>query len=439
MKRWFVGLLVLAALVLIVSPGIVGYLAEKQMQENARWADEENAEIGITTESFDRGWFSSVGRHRLVLENAELQGALGVASDRQMPSIIIDTRVDHGIVPFTSLSGSDGSLRPGLARTISTLHFDAGDGELVLIPGNIVSDIGLTGETSGRYLLEAGSYENAGVSIEWSGADIEFDLSPSAASLSVDGRIQPFSLHSETESAEFGSITFSGEQVASPYGFNTGSVNFLVNEIAVRDRQGTLKGLGNFSMDAVVELENERVNARSLVELGALTLPDVGSVDIEMDIVANKLDAASLGRITRALEEARASAGPGQGMDDFFPVIEADLQHLLTAGMELRFDRFNVSLPQGDIVSNIRLALPESDADSQFSWAGMLLVLEAAANISVSAALVDMAQTMNPQAGGLVQAGFLKQKGENYEMAAEFKSGLLTVNGVPMPIPMPGM
>jgi hypothetical protein len=35
--------------------------------------------------------------------------------------------------------------------------------------------------------------------------------------------------------------------------------------------------------------------------------------------------------------------------------------------------------------------------------------------------------------------GFLRRKGEYYTIEAAFAKGLLTVNGAPMPFPMPGM
>jgi hypothetical protein len=35
--------------------------------------------------------------------------------------------------------------------------------------------------------------------------------------------------------------------------------------------------------------------------------------------------------------------------------------------------------------------------------------------------------------------GFLRRKGDAYEMEASFKKGLLTVNGAPMPLPIPGL
>ena len=50
-----------------------------------------------------------------------------------------------------------------------------------------------------------------------------------------------------------------------------------------------------------------------------------------------------------------------------------------------------------------------------------------------------MAQAMRPEAGALVAMGFLQKDGDFYEMRAEYAKGLLTVNGAPMLIQLPGM
>lgn len=439
MKKWLVALLVLAAVILLLSPGIIGRLAEKQVQENAQWADDENVEFSVSTESFDRGWFSSAGRHRIVLKSDELQQKLAGGTRGALPSIIVETRIDHGIVPFTSLRSGGGSLRPSLARTVSTLQLDPGDGELVAIPGRIVSEIGLSGETAGHYRLEAGAFKDTDVTLEWAGADIEFLLNPAEARVSAEGEVQPFSVHSDTASAEIGAIRFSGEQAGTSFDFNVGALHLVVGEVSVRDRQGGVTGVGKITLDTDVKLDQERVNGRSRLKLEALAIPAVGDLDVSVDLVASRLDAASLGRITRALEEAQATANPGQSMSGIYPLIEADLQRFLTAGMELRFEQIDVSLPQGDITARISVMLPEADATAQFSWAGVLLALDASADITVAAALVDMVSGMYPQAASLVHNGMLKQNGDSYELQALFASGLLSVNGMPMPVPLPGM
>ena len=65
-KGVLVGILVLA-LVIIVSPGIVGKLGEQSLDENLNRAADHSAELVVTSQGFDRGWFSSEGEHRVEL------------------------------------------------------------------------------------------------------------------------------------------------------------------------------------------------------------------------------------------------------------------------------------------------------------------------------------------------------------------------------------
>ena len=69
----------------------------------------------------------------------------------------------------------------------------------------------------------------------------------------------------------------------------------------------------------------------------------------------------------------------------------------------------------------------------------MLLALDASADIRLPVELFDMAQAMSPEAGALVAMGFLHKDGDFYEMRAQYTKGLLTVNGAPLPIPLPGL
>lgn len=436
MKKWIVALLVLAAVLLLVAPGIVGRLAEQQVLENASWADQTNARFSVTTERFDRGWFSSAGRHRITLQGGKLRRSLAAMAGVELPSIIVETRIDHGIVPFTSLSGDDGSLRPVLARTVSTLQLDAGGGRLIPIPGKLVSEIGLSGTTTGHYVLPAGSFEDDGLTLQWAGADIGFLLNTAQASSSATGTIHPFSATSATEAAEFGAVSFSAQQSRTKFGFSVGKLLLEMDRFTVRRQSGVSAGVGKVRLETDVSLLDDRVNGRTRMRLEALLIPGVGEADLQLQLLANRLDAASLGRIAAALDAAQSAAG--QAPDDLYSLIEADLQRFLSAGMELRFDQLDLSLPQGDVRSTFSLELPAADPDEPFSWAGTVLAMDAAMQLTVPAALIELAQAVNPQAGALVQMGLLKLNGENYEMQAQFARGLLSINGMPMPIPLPG-
>ncbi len=148
MKKGLVVVLVLLAAVILVSPAIVGRMAEQSMDENLNWAAEESGSVRVTSESFERGWFSSEGRHRIEISDGHLKGALttaGAGTD-DLPALVVTTRIDHGLIPVTSMGREGGSLAPGLGSAISTMQVEVPGEEPVDIPGTIYSKIGLGGE-----------------------------------------------------------------------------------------------------------------------------------------------------------------------------------------------------------------------------------------------------------------------------------------------------
>ncbi len=118
--------------------------------------------------------------------------------------------------------------------------------------------------------------------------------------------------------------------------------------------------------------------------------------------------------------------------------IEGALHRLLASGLEWHFDQLDAELPLGQITSRISAVVSESDADD-LTWASALLSLDASANISLPVDFVDMMTEAYPEMHAVIAMGFLRRKGDYYTMEAAFEKGLLTVNGAPMPLPIPGM
>ena len=110
MNRWFVAALFTLALIVLVSPDIVGRLAEKSVEQNLNFAAGESDEMVVIIESFDRGWFTSEGRHRIEAHGATLRSLLQGTSGEytKPPSLLIDTHIDHGLLPVTSMSRDAG-------------------------------------------------------------------------------------------------------------------------------------------------------------------------------------------------------------------------------------------------------------------------------------------------------------------------------------------
>jgi uncharacterized protein YdgA (DUF945 family) len=190
MKRWLVALLVTLAVIVLVSPGIIGRIAEQKVGENLEFAASESDEIVVTTESFERGWFISAGRHRVALRDGPLRDLLESRGAVEIPSLLIETRVDHGLVPLASVGREAGSLMPGLASTISTVTVDAGGDSEFEVPGRIFSQVGLTGEMTSRFLMERGSTKIDEATLEWQGADVTVRSNPVSGSVTYDG--EPF-------------------------------------------------------------------------------------------------------------------------------------------------------------------------------------------------------------------------------------------------------
>ena len=73
MKKWLVVVLVVLALLLLVAPGFVGRLAENNIEQNIEWAERDSPAVNIETERFERGWFTSEGRHRIVFDQGKFR------------------------------------------------------------------------------------------------------------------------------------------------------------------------------------------------------------------------------------------------------------------------------------------------------------------------------------------------------------------------------
>lgn len=442
MKRSVVVLLVSLALIILVSPGIVGRLAERNIEESMDWVERESTDLTITREAFDRGWFTTEGRHRIELKGdlrARVRSLAGQERDDIVPALILDTRIDHGLVPVTSMARESGSLAPGLASTISTLQLDLGGGELVDIPGTLYSQVGLTGATASRYLLPKGSFEDEGTIAAWTGADVSFTASASRRDLGYEGIIEPASLDADGTRLELGKTTFEGSSRQTEYGFMVGDVKLDIDSLSVTGDQGEEVDIGRLTFDGSSDVAKDRVNARATLSVSDFTMPGVGDTALAMDIAVSGIDARSLQAIVAELQHARRQADQDAALAGFYPRIRDELETLLAAGGGLRFDRFDVTLPQGEVTTRLSLALPETDDDdADFSWAAIILALTASADVSLPVALMEMAQAVNPQAGALVAMGILRQEGDSYIVNARYEKGLLTVNGAPMPIPLPG-
>jgi uncharacterized protein YdgA (DUF945 family) len=435
LKKSIVVLLVLAAIVVLISPGIIGRIAEEAVDSNLQWAAQENKGFTVTAERFDRGWFSSQGRHRVEIRDAGIREALATIAGRDPdhgdPTLIIDTRIDHGLIPVTSVGRTEGSLAPGLGRGVSALSIEYPDGPAVPVPGTVYSAIGLNGVLSANYIVGPGSLESEGGAASWGDANIELATDHTAESFDIEGVIDSLVVSDAGDALHLGKTTFSGDQRPSRFGISVGDFDINIESVAVEETGVETYRLGAVSLSGTSDIEGERVSGDVRLSIGALVVPGYGESDFDAVMRFNGVDGAALGRMVRNVEATGDDATP----QEIQLLLQDDLEALVAAGLELHVDRFDFDLPQGPVSLKMRLTLDESDA-ARFDLSSVLMTLDAEADLKASAGFVDQAMAMNPDAGAIIGMGYLRKNGDIYEMHAEYAKGLLTINGAPMPIPL---
>lgn len=434
MKKGIVVLLVVVALLVLLSPGLIGRMAEKSVDENLNWAAEQSGGVVVTSEKFDRGWFSSHGQHRVRIDDENLQVLLGSMDEPpdvdELPILVIDTRLDHGLIPVGSMSREKGSLAPGLGSAVSTLTVEFANGETVSLPGAVYSTISLGGALQSSYELPSGSFKRNGGTISWDDTEVEVTTNPSSGRVSFSGDVGSLRAVDGDEQLAMAGLTFSGYQQPTPFGFAVGDVRLELGDMSITSDGVEAGGLKRMSVDASTRVDNDRMSGHTLLKLDSKPMAQFGEVSVHADVSLDDADAAAIGALQRSLEAQNASPDPEQ----LFASSEADLKRLLASGFELRFDRLDITTEMGTVASKLNLKVLKEDAEP-FEWTSLLLNTEADARISVPQALVDMAMQMNPQVGVAVGMGFLQQDGDAYSMDAAYKKGLLTINGAPMPLP----
>ena len=439
MKKGVIGVLILLAVVVLISPAIVGRLAEKSMDENLNWAAQESGDVRVTPESFTRGWFSSEGKHRIELQDGDLKAMVmalagPIESDEELPVLIINTKLDHGLIPVASMAREQGSLTPGLGSAVSTLQVEFDDGETIDIPGTIYSKVGLAGELVSNYVLEPGSRSQGDATAFWGATDIEVRTDPKNGEADFHGSVNALSLEDGSERVSIGSLSFEGNQSPTSYGIAVGDVSFELEDLSISVGGADAGNMKSMSVDSITALDGDEVNASATMNMVMTDLPQLGEMSLDMVLDMEGADAELLARVQERLE----SADPALDPVVTYAEAEKDILALFASGFDMNFEQFDITLPQGTVSSKMLFSFKEKDP-ADFAWTSLLMTTEASIDVSIPEALVDLLLQEQPGAAMAIAGGYLVKKGDAYVMTAEMKKGLLTVNGAPIPIPFGAM
>lgn len=435
MKKSVIALILLAVLIIIVSPGIVGKLAENSVGENLNWAAEESGELVVTTTGFDRGWFVSEGQHRVELKDGSIRSLLSATAsddgDATLPVLLINTRIDHGLVPITSMSREQGSLAPGLGSAVSTLSVEFGPGETIALPGTIYSKVGLGGGLESRYIVDAGARTVDDGEVTWGPIAIDVTTDPKTGRLLFDGKVGAMTFGNDQQVVAIDGLSIKGQQTETEYGFHVGDVDLSMGTMKISAGGIDAGGMQGLTVKGASSVNAGKAEGAGRLEISGQQIPGFGDMSVIADLTVGGLDAEALGAVSEKFRELSGQPDPALAL----AAAEGPLKGLVAAGFNMRMDQFDVGLPMGTVEMKMTIDVPESDR-ATFEWSSLLLQAESSLYISVPETLVQFAASMDPQVGAIVGLGYLKKEGAVYIMDADMKKGLLTINGAPIPIPL---
>ncbi len=431
MKKGVVILLIVVALVVLITPGIIGRLAEESFDQNLEMAVTENEDVIVSSLGFVRGWFTSEGQHRIELRDRSLVVDPDDTNDnrRYAEALIVTTRIDHGLIPVTSMAREEGSLAPGLGSAVSTVSVEVSDGTSFDIPGTVYSEVGLTGELQSNFLLEADSVDAEGRLLQWGAADLLVTSNAVTGAMAVKGEVGASSVSSPQETLRIGAVEIDGRQQPGPFGYPLGAINLSIDSMSIQSTFNDVT-VGPMTLESNLDAAGDRVDGDVRFQV-AYVRTDFGDAAITWHARIAGADGGALGQLIETHREIGDPDRAWAALKESDVAIEA----LLASGMEMHFDRFDLVVPQGTVTSTLHLTVHASDPD-EMSWAAVILALDGTLELSVSQGIVDFVTGQFPEFGAAVPLGYLRRNGDLYETLVEIRSGVITINGAPMQIPL---
>jgi uncharacterized protein YdgA (DUF945 family) len=223
--------------------------------------------------------------------------------------------------------------------------------------------------------------------------------------------------------------SFAGDLEMSEFGFAVGDMRLALDSFSSSTGGNTKPSVGPVAFNAHSSISDGRLNSESELQLTIAGIPAFGPFSIDTKLALAGVDGHALRRLVENLQLMQNSGNYMAAQE----VINENVLEIIAAGADLNIERLEISLPMGTVksVMNIRfLENPRAD----FGWTSVLLSLEADAKFEFSEAIVELAMMMNSDLE--IVRSFLNKNGDIYEMEIAYKKALLTVNGLPVPIPI---
>lgn len=413
---------VILALVL-VTPRVVGGLAQREVNDYVAGFNAEAAtRFGpqITEHSYERGWFDARSSQRI---------ALNAGSDEAPVFLIIDNQVEHGLI----LNGSGF----GLAEVHSGFSL-VDEYERVELPLTAVTRIHLNGSASSLVSGKAidHRFDESGSRLQWDGGELRFDVGSDGTSIAANGNVGRLQFVQEENRFTFGPMRFAGDQKLSEHQFWLGASSMSVDELGLEDPAAGSFQVRKFAFESDVRLDRERLTYELVVDADQIATPgfDGGSLHIDLELTDFHAETAA-----RLRDKYAKQTDPVAAPEPGWAEIEADLLALLAHGGKLDIEKIFFATGSGRLDASAQMVIDQDVGAPVLTE--LLMALRGQLDIVVSKTLLATAAEHNPQLGQattmLYRAGYLLEENEDFVLKAAYSGGLLTINGLPLPVPLP--
>jgi len=445
MKKFLFFLVLALFVALLAAPWFMGSFAEREIERRLDASAETQTGIAIVTEEYRRHWFSSDSRHRIVVTDPRVAEALqelaGGEAFADEPAIVITTRIDHGPLPL----GADAPLRPGLSRAVSTFSLDPGSGgDPLPLPGRLVTTMALDGSTRAEFRLEADTRElpDGAGRVSWEAVSIDADISPDGRRIRSRGQIGGFELVArdggETVRVLLGTVAGDSDQRYTENGIPVGPLAVTIDGFSVSG-EGADVSMQDIRITSDGELAGELLSNTTEITVGRIDGGGPAPVSFTLELAMQNLHEPSLAALSETAQTLDSGVFTGTPAEAY-RLMEADLARLVAAGPVIDLRKLGIELPDGEVRLTSYLALAAGgDPDAPLHTAELLGRLTGTAEVRVPISVVERVREIAPDAAEqlemLIAMGLLRPDGQDYRLQAEYGNGLLTINGLPLPVP----
>ena len=435
MSKFLKILIPLALVIFIIAPGVTGFLVESSIEkaETGYGQALEKGPFKLVDNSFDRGWFSSEQSIELDLTDPEFASILhligGHTDDSDLPSLVVDTKATHGVIPLAS--PAHGGLRPAIAQTESALTLKYKDGTRIKLPVTVYSSLGT--DQWARVVAEpiTRTIPDGNGTVKWDGADVSASFGKTT---SYEGTIGSFDLNDQETRLQSTPMLVKGSFRKTKFAFDESTSTVSMKKLTVTPPAAngqTPIVLNDFKADGNLELDGNRAVVSSTLNIGAIDNSSLKILGIELSSNFD-VDAEALSEL--AVQTRKTQSENNDSADDMDALFTA-FSSMLTKGGHMKFDKFNIIVEGGTLSMNLDVDLPPGSSTAQAAMANG----KASGNVVIPESVVKALSAVSPDiAGGLTMAammGFVQQKDNAYRANVSYANGVLLLNDLPVPLP----